>query len=131
MEKTFAMIKPDAVSDRHVGGILHMIEEAGFKLSEMRLMTLTLEQAKDFYSVHRDRPFYEEMCADMCKGPVVAMTLIKTDAVAAFRTLIGATDPKQASHGTIRQKFGRSIGSNAIHGSDSLENAVVEHAFFF
>ena len=128
---TFSMIKPDALKDKHVGAIINMIEQAGFSIQAMRLTQLTPEKAGIFYLVHKDRPFYEQMCQDMSTGPVIAMVLEKENAVADFRKLIGATDPAQAAAGTIRKKFGKSIDANAVHGSDADETAAQEIACFF
>ena len=128
---TFSMIKPDAVKEQHVGEIITMIEQAGFTLEAMQLVQLSPEAAAAFYVVHKDRPFYTQMCQDMAAGPMVAMVLSKDNAVADFRELIGATDPEEAAPGTIRQYFGKSIGSNAIHGSDADDTAMTEIEFFF
>ena len=128
---TFSMIKPEAVKDKHVGAIIHMIEEAGFGIRALKLAQLTYESAGLFYQVHRDRPFYEQMCRAMSTGPVVAMVLEKENAVADFRKLIGVTDPAQAVAGTIRAKFGQNIEANAIHGSDADATAAIEIKFFF
>ena len=125
------MIKPDAVKDQHIGAIINMIEQAGFSIRAMKLAHLTPKTAGLFYQVHKDRPFYKQMCQDMSTGPVIAMVLEKENAVADFRELIGATDPVQAAAGTIRAKFGRSIEANAIHGSDADETAAVETELFF
>lgn len=128
---TFSMIKPDAVKDKYMGAIISMIEHAGFSIQAMRLTQLTPETAGLFYQVHKERPFYEQMCQSMSAGPIVVMVLEKENAVADFRILIGATDPAQASVGTIREKFGRSIEANAVHGSDADETAAIEAKFFF
>jgi nucleoside-diphosphate kinase len=128
---TFSMIKPDAVKDKHIGAIINMIEQAGFSIQAMKLVQLTPRTAGLFYQVHEDRPFYEQMCQAMSTGPVIAMVLEKENAVSDFRKLIGATDPAQASVGTIREKFGKSIDANVVHGSDADETAVVEAKFFF
>lgn len=128
---TFSMIKPDAVREKHIGGIVQMIEQAGFEVKALRLTQLTLEAAKEFYAVHAERPFYESMCKSMTQGPIVVMKLEKDNAVADFRQLIGATNPAEAAEGTIRKRFGKSIESNAIHGSDADETAAAEVAFFF
>ncbi len=128
---TFSMIKPDAVKDKHIGAIINMIEQAGFRIRAMRLVLLTPQTARTFYQVHKERPFYEQMCQAMSTGPVVAMVLEKENAVTDFRTLIGATDPAQATVGTIREKFGKSIEANAVHGSDADETAEQEAKFFF
>jgi nucleoside-diphosphate kinase len=128
---TFSMLKPDAVKDNHVGDIINMIEKAGFNIRAMKLAHLTPETAGLFYQVHKDRPFYEQMCQAMSTGPVVAMVLEKDNAVADFRELIGATDPAQATVGTIRERFGKSIEANVVHGSDADETAAIEAKFFF
>jgi nucleoside-diphosphate kinase len=128
---TFSMIKPDAVQGNHIGAIIHMIEQAGFGIQAMKLTQLTPQTARTFYQVHEKRPFYEQMCEAMSAGPVVAMVLEKENAVADFRKLIGATDPAQATAGTIRERFGKHIEANAIHGSDADETATIEANFFF
>ncbi|MFM2428440.1 MAG: hypothetical protein RL012_324 [Bacteroidota bacterium] len=128
---TFSMIKPDAVKDNHIGAIINMIEQAGFSIQAMKLVHLTSKTAGLFYQVHKDRPFYEQMCRSMSAGPVIAMVLEKENAVADFRELIGATDPAQAMVGTIRERFGKSIEANVVHGSDADETAIVEAQFFF
>lgn len=128
---TFTMIKPDAVSAGNTGAIIKMIEEAGFEIQAMKKTRLSKEVAGKFYAVHQERPFYQDLCNYMSSGPIVAMVLAKDDAVEDFRTLIGATDPSQAAAGTIRQLFATSIEANAIHGSDSNENAAIESGFFF
>lgn len=125
------MIKPDAYADGHSGSIIQMIEAAGFKVKAARLLKLSAEQAGDFYSVHKERPFYQDLCNYMSSGPIFAMILEKDNAVADFRKLIGATDPAKADEGTIRKKFAKSIEANAVHGSDSDENAALEGKFFF
>lgn len=130
-ERTLAIIKPDAVRRNVVGDIITAITHAGFRIVGMKLVRLTKEQAESFYEVHRGRPFFEELTRFMSSGPVVVMVLEKERAVEEFRALIGATDPVEAAPGTIRRRFGTSKGENAIHGSDSPENAVREIAFFF
>lgn len=129
--KTFTMIKPDAVSKGHIGAILAKINEGGFRIVAMKYLQLTEERAGEFYAIHRDRPFYGELVAFMSSGPIVAAILEKDNAVDDFRTLIGATNPAEAAPGTIRQLFADSIGENAIHGSDSDDNADIEGNFFF
>jgi nucleoside-diphosphate kinase len=129
--KTFTMIKPDAVSKGHIGAILAKINEGGFKIVAMKYLQLTDKRAGEFYAIHRDRPFYGELVAFMSSGPIVAAILEKENAVDDFRTLIGATNPAEAATGTIRQLFADSIGENAIHGSDSDDNAIIESNFFF
>jgi nucleoside-diphosphate kinase len=129
--RTFTMIKPDAYEAGNTGAILAMIEKAGFKLIAAKLTKLTPETAGKFYAVHSERPFYNDLCAYMSSGPLVAVILEKENAVADFRTLIGATNPANAAEGTIRKIFAKSIEANAVHGSDSDENAAIEGAFFF
>lgn len=128
---TFTMIKPDAVRNGHIGNILQMINNAGFRIVAMKYTRLSLDQAGKFYEVHKERPFYGELTEFMSSGSIVAAILEKENAVADFRTLIGATNPAQAEEGTIRKKYATSIGENAVHGSDSDENALIEGAFFF
>ena len=129
--RTFTMIKPDAVQDNHIGAITQMMEEGGFRIVAMKKTRLTPERAGDFYAVHKERPFYNDLVSYMSKGPIVAMILEKDNAVEDFRKLIGATNPEQAEAGTIRKRFAKSIESNAVHGSDSDENAKIEGDFFF
>ena len=129
--RTFTMIKPDATSKGHTGAILDQIIKAGFSVKAMKWIHLTPAQAGEFYAVHKERPFYGELVEFMCSGPIVAAILEKENAVADFRTLIGATNFKDAAEGTIRKKYATSIGENAVHGSDSDENAVIEADFFF
>jgi nucleoside-diphosphate kinase len=128
---TFTMIKPDAMADGHMGKIIAHIQGAGFRFKALKMTRLSKAQAEAFYAVHAARPFYGELVAFMSSGPVLAAVLEKDQAVADFRTLIGATNPEQAAEGTIRRLYARSIGENAIHGSDSDENAAIEAAFFF
>lgn len=129
--RTFTMIKPDAVGAGHIGAITKMIEEAGFRIVAMKKTQLTPELAGQFYDVHSERSFYNDLRTYMSSGPIVPMILEKENAVADFRTLIGATNPANAAEGTIRKLFATSIEANAIHGSDSDENAQIEGAFFF
>ncbi|MGB3617289.1 MAG: nucleoside-diphosphate kinase [Catalinimonas sp.] len=129
--RTFTMIKPDAFADGHTGAMIQQIEEAGFKLKSARLLKMSSDQAGQFYAVHSERPFYNDLRNYMSSGPILAMVLEKENAVADFRKLIGATDPSKAEEGTIRKRFARSIEANAIHGSDSDENAAIEAGFFF
>ena len=129
--RTFTMIKPDAVEDGHIGAILNDINAAGFRIVAMKYTKLSAEQAGKFYEVHQERPFYGELVSFMSSGPIVAAILEKENAVEDFRKLIGATNPANAEDGTIRKKFARSIGENAVHGSDSDENAAIEGSFFF
>lgn len=128
---TFTMIKPDAVKNGNIGNILQMINNAGFRIVAMKYTKLSLEQAGKFYEVHSARPFYGELTQFMSSGSIVAAILEKENAVADFRTLIGATNPADAAEGTIRKAYATSIGENAVHGSDSDENALIEGAFFF
>ena len=129
--RTFTMIKPDAVADGNTGAILTMIEQAGFKIVAMKITYLTDQRAGEFYEVHKERPFYNDLKTYMSSGKIVAAILEKDNAVADFRKLIGATNPAQAEEGTIRKKFAKSIEANAVHGSDSDENAQLEGSFFF
>ena len=129
--RTFTMIKPDATSKGYTGAILDQIIKAGFSVKAMKWIHLSPAQAGAFYEVHKERPFYQELVGFMSSGPIVAAILEKDNAVADFRTLIGATNPAQAEEGTIRKKFAASIGENAVHGSDSDENAAIEGNFFF
>jgi nucleoside-diphosphate kinase len=125
------MIKPDAVQDNQIGGITQMIEEGGFRVVALKKTRLTSERAGKFYEVHKERPFYQDLVRYMSSGPIVAMILEKDNAVTDFRTLIGATNPAQAAEGTIRKKYAKSVEANAVHGSDSDENAQIEGDFFF
>ncbi|MFN4255240.1 MAG: nucleoside-diphosphate kinase [Saprospiraceae bacterium] len=129
--RTFTMIKPDAVRAGNIGNILQMINAAGFRIVAMKLTKLSMEKAGEFYAVHRERPFYGELCEFMSSGPIVAAILEKENAVADFRELIGATNPANAAPHTIRAKYATSVGENAVHGSDSDENAAIESAFHF
>ncbi|MDT3404384.1 nucleoside-diphosphate kinase [Mucilaginibacter terrae] len=129
--KTFTMIKPDAVRNGHTGAILDHIIKGGFKITAMKYTSLTPEKAGEFYAVHSERPFYKDLVGFMSSGPIVAAILEKDNAVADFRTLIGATDPSKAEAGTIRALFAESIEANAVHGSDSDENAAIEGSFYF
>ncbi|SFC41951.1 nucleoside-diphosphate kinase [Flexibacter flexilis DSM 6793] len=129
--RTFTMVKPDAFGDGNTGAITQMIEAAGFKIVAMKLTRLSAEAAGKFYKVHNERPFYKDLCAYMSSGPIVAMILEKDNAVSDFRKLIGATNPANAEEGTIRKRFAKSIEANAVHGSDSDENAEIEGSFFF
>ena len=129
--RTFTMIKPDAVATGKSGAITKMIEEAGFKIVAMKKIRLTQGLAGKFYAIHKERPFYGELCNYMSSGPIIPMILEKDNAVEDFRKLIGATDPSKAAPGTIRALFAKSIDANAIHGSDSDANADIEGNFFF
>jgi nucleoside-diphosphate kinase len=129
--KTLTMIKPDAVRDGHIGAILNQITEAGFRISAMKLTQLSTADAQAFYAVHKERPFFGELVEFMTSGPIVAAILEKDNAVEDFRKLIGSTNPAEAAEGTIRAKYATSIGENAVHGSDSDENAQIEGDFHF
>ncbi len=129
--RTFTMIKPDAVENNYIGGILKMINDAGFRIVALKYTKLSTEAAGKFYEVHKERPFYGELVTYMSNGPIVAAILEKDNAVADFRNLIGATDPTKADEGTIRKIYAKSIAANAVHGSDSDENAQIEGDFFF
>lgn len=130
-KRTFTMIKPDAVAAGNSGAIIKMIEDAGFRIVALKMMRLTPERAGQFYAVHKERPFYGDLCKYMSSGHIMPMILEKDNAVEDFRKLIGATNPKEAAQGTIRALFAESIEANAIHGSDSDENAGIEGSFFF
>ena len=129
--RTFTMIKPDAVRNGHLGAILAQINEANFRIVALKYTRLSEAKAGEFYAVHKGRPFYEELVQFMSSGPIVAAILEKDNAVADFRKLIGATNPAEAEEGTIRAKYATSIGENAVHGSDSDENAAIEGHFHF
>ena len=129
--RTFTMIKPDAVQAGHIGAILEMINKAGFRIVAMKMTHLSKQKAGEFYAVHSARPFYGELVDFMSSGPIVAAILEKSNAVEDFRKLIGATDPAKAEPGTIRALYAKSVGENAVHGSDSDENAAIESAFHF
>ena len=129
---TFGIIKPDAVSAGHTGNIIQRITDAGFKLRAMKTLHMTLKEAEGFYAVHRERPFFPELTTFMSSGACVVMALEKEDgAVKGWRDLMGATDPSKAEEGTLRKEFGGSLGENAVHGSDSEENAAIEISYFF
>ena len=129
--KTFTMIKPDAVKDGYADAILDMIKKTGFRIVEQKLVHLSEERAMQFYAVHKERPFYDSLVKYMSSGPIVAAILERDNAVERFREFIGATDPAEAAEGTIRKLYGKSIEANAVHGSDSDENARIEGDFFF
>lgn len=131
MERTFAIIKPDAVKAKNSGKIIDLIEHNGFDILRMEKVTISKDKAKTFYAVHKDRPFFGELVDFITSGPVIVMALQKENAVKAWRDLMGATNPAQAAEGTVRKLFGTSIGSNAAHGSDALETAKTEIALFF
>ena len=128
---TFTMIKPDAVEAGNIGNILQMIQAGGFSIKAMKYTKLSAEKAGEFYAVHKERPFYGELVEFMSRGPIVAAVLEKDNAVQDFRTLIGSTNPAEAAEGTVRKKYATSIGENAVHGSDSDENALIEANFHF
>ena len=130
-ERTFAMIKPDAVANRHVGKILALIEENGFHIVGMKIRRIARPEADAFYAVHRERPFFKGLVEFMTEGPVVVMVLQREDAIAKWRELMGATNPANAAEGTIRKRFAENIERNSAHGSDSPETAAVEIPFFF
>ena len=129
--RTFTMLKPDTVVSNNIGNVTQMITDAGFVIKAMKLTQLSKDQAKEFYSVHKERPFYGELVEYMTSGPIVAAILEKDNAVEDFRNLIGSTDPSEAEDGTIRKKYAESKGRNAVHGSDSDENAQIEADFHF
>ena len=129
--RTFTMIKPDGVENGHIGAILEKITASGFRIVAMKLTQMTKAEAEAFYAVHNERPFFGELVEFMTRGPIVAAILEKENAVADFRTLIGATNPADAAEGTIRALYATSVGENAVHGSDSDENAAIEGAFHF
>lgn len=129
--KTFTMLKPDSVENGNIGAILEKITSSGFRIVAMKLTQLTTADAKAFYAVHNERPFFDDLVEYMTRGPIVAAILEKDNAVQDFRTLIGATNPSEAAEGTIRNMFAESISQNAVHGSDSDINAVIEGAFHF
>jgi len=129
--RTFTMIKPDAVANGHIGAIIDDITKAGFRIVALKYTRLTPEAAGKFYEIHKERPFYNDLVSFMSSGPIVAAILEKDNAIEEFRTLIGATNPAQAAEGTIRRKYAKSIDANAIHGSDSDANAEIEGNFFF
>jgi nucleoside-diphosphate kinase len=129
--QTFTMIKPSAFKKNYAGAIIRMISEAGFQIRAMKLTRLTPEQAGAFYAVHKGKPFYDSLVEFMSSGPIVAMVLEKENAVEDFRNFIGATNPENATEGTIRKLYGTNLQQNAVHGSDSDENAMIEADFFF
>jgi nucleoside-diphosphate kinase len=128
---TFTIIKPQAVANGNIGPILYRIYEGGFTISAMRMLWLTRGEAERFYEIHKDRPFYRDLVEFMTSGPIVVAVLKKENAVEDYRKLIGATDPAKAEEGTIRKEFAKSVRENAVHGSDSDENAQIESSFFF
>jgi nucleoside-diphosphate kinase len=130
-QRTLCIIKPDAVEKRKQGAVLQKLLDEGFQVLAMRQATLTRKQAEGFYSVHRERPFFDELCTFMTRGPVVLLALAADDAVQKLRTVIGATDPAKAADGTIRKLYGANVGENAVHGSDSEENGRIECGYYF
>lgn len=131
MERTFAIIKPDAVAQGHAGEILSIIEKNGFRVAGLKMKRMTQAEAEAFYEVHRERPFYRSLVRFMTEGPVVIMALERENAIAKWREVMGATDPAKAAEGTIRKRFAASIERNCVHGSDAPETAAVEVPFFF
>lgn len=129
--RTFTMLKPDSVEKGNIGAILEKINSAGFRIVAMKLTQMSNKDARNFYSIHRERPFFDELVSYMTRGPIIAAVLEKEDAVEQFRLLIGSTDPSAAAAGTIRKLFATSISENAIHGSDTNENALIESRFHF
>lgn len=128
---TLMMIKPDAVEKGHIGNILEKVTSAGFTIKALKLTQLTVDNAESFYEVHKERPFFGELITFMTRGPIVAAVLEKENAVSDFRTLIGSTNPSEAAEGTLRKLYATSMGENAVHGSDSDENAALEASFHF
>ena len=131
MEKTCLLIKPDGVAEAHIGEIVSRIEREGFTLLGMRLLRFSRSRAEAFYAIHQERPFFEDLIEYMTSGPIVALALERDNAVGHLREVIGATDPREADEGTIRALFGTDIGTNTVHGSDSVENGIIETLFFF
>jgi nucleoside-diphosphate kinase len=131
MERTLAIVKPDAVASRHAGAILQRIEQAGFTVRALRLVHLSRQQAEGFYAVHRDKPFFGQLATFMSSGPAIVLALESPDAIRKWRTLMGATNPEKAEPGTIRKDFGASIERNATHGSDAADTAAFELGYFF
>jgi len=131
IERTLAILKPDTVRNQHIGDVLKRIEEAGFKILAMKYVKLSLAEAEGFYAVHKERPFFGELTAFMSSGPCVPIALERENAVAAWRELIGATNPEEAADGTIRKLYATNVGENAVHGSDSVENGILESNYFF
>ena len=131
MQRTCGIIKPDALADKVAGAIIQLVELNGFDIIRMKKMRLTTEQSAEFYAIHKEKSFFDELVAYTTSGPIIVMALERTNAILDWRTLMGATNPKEAAPGTLRKMFGTSIGSNAVHGSDSPENAAKELKFFF
>ena len=129
--RTLTMIKPDALEKGYIGAILNKINASGFRIVSMKMTQMSLRDAKLFYAVHKERPFFNDLVSFMSRGPIVAAILEKDNAVDDFRTLIGSTNPKEAAEGTLRKQFASSVGENAVHGSDSDESATIECAFHF
>lgn len=131
LQRTLSIVKPDAMEAGHSGAIIARLQQEGFAVKGMRQLHLTKEQAEGFYAVHRERPFFGELVEFMSRGPIVVMALEREDAIAKYRDVIGATDPGKAADGTIRKLYGKSVGENAVHGSDAVETAAVEIGYFF
>jgi nucleoside-diphosphate kinase len=131
LEKTLCIIKPDALEQRKQGAIVQRLLDEGFKILAMQQVHLSRRAAEGFYAVHRERPFFNELCTFMTRGPVVVLALWREDAVQHLRTVIGATDPAKATDGTVRKLYGKNVGENAVHGSDSVENGALECGYFF
>jgi nucleoside-diphosphate kinase len=131
LERTLSIIKPDAVEKHRIGAIIERLEKEGFRISAMKRMHLTLGEARGFYAVHRERPFFDELTKFMSRGPIVVMVLERENAIQKYRDVIGATDPKKAAEGTLRRSYGTDVGENALHGSDSPETAQNEVSYFF
>jgi nucleoside-diphosphate kinase len=131
IERTLSIIKPDAIEKHKIGAIIERLEKEGFKIVAMKRVHLTLAEARGFYAVHRERPFFEELTKFMSRGPIVVMVLEREGAIQKYRDVIGATDPKKAADGTLRRLYGTDVGENALHGSDSPETAQNEVSYFF
>jgi nucleoside-diphosphate kinase len=131
LEKTLCILKPDALEQRKQGAIVQRLLDEGFKILAMQQVHLSRRAAEGFYAVHRERPFFAELCTFMTRGPVVVLALSREDAVQHLRTVIGATDPAKATAGTVRKLYGKNVGENAVHGSDSVENGALECGYFF
>jgi len=131
LQRTLSLIKPDAVEKQKIGAIIERLEAEGFKVVAMKRLHLTLAEARGFYAVHRERPFFKDLTTFMSRGPIVAMVLEREDAIQKYRDVIGATDPAKAAAGTLRKLFGSDVGENALHGSDSPETAQTEVSYFF
>ena len=131
LEKTLCIIKPDALEQRKQGAIVQRLLDEGFKILAMQQVHLSRRAAEGFYAVHRERPFFDELCTFMTRGPVVVLALSREDAVQHLRAVIGATDPAKAAAGTVRKLYGKNVGENAVHGSDSVENGALESGYFF